>query len=160
LYETMLTRQRNYLSTNGMGNLYFYRMTHAAKGIGPIYSEVAQGDDSAEKYHFGMDASGHLVNLPQRRVNHHPVALPLPAVIPQHVFRGFVEHAIANRETCPISFEPLTLEGVVAPPCCHLFLSSSIEQLLSSSSAGSTEYATCPTCRQPFQETSLLRYSI
>ena len=86
-----------------------------------------------------------------------PVPMPMPAPVPAltqvqklpvHVYRGLMEGALYRKDTCPITFESLTIENICITPCMHCFDYEALRHGLRS----------CPLCRTPYSADSIVRY--
>lgn len=58
-----------------------------------------------------------------------------------HIVALMLREAIAEKKSCPISMDPITLDSVCVAPCYHCFTKESIEQWLQKNT-------TCPECRE------------
>ena len=69
----------------------------------------------------------------------------LQCMYPTHVKQILIEDAIRKEESCPISYEKITLENAMITSCGHIFQEKAIKSWLSSSSSKGE----CPLCKQP-----------
>lgn len=63
------------------------------------------------------------------------------STIPPYVIELIKKDAVKNDETCPILYDPLTMDNSVVTSCFHTFSKTGITEWLKNNSA-------CPKCRQ------------
>ena len=103
------------------------------------FYNVYMGNDKYREWHFlGTE-------FPSAPAPSSFAASPAPASadphqIPRHIFKVFVEAAVAKKEACPITMEEITMENVAMTPCGHLFDKTALQMALRSRN-------TCPQCR-------------
>jgi hypothetical protein len=83
-----------------------------------------------------------------------PSPSPSPR-LPDCVYRGLMEGALYRKDTCPITFEPFTIENICITPCMHCFDYEALSRGLRS----------CPLCRTLFdplvgKANSIIRYAV
>jgi hypothetical protein len=148
-YTNMVTRTGKYLSSERHAIIPVYEMTTPNMVLPDSFYAVFMGNDKRRKWHFlGAEfPSSDPSPAPAPAVAaHRSSAHPSPAVlaqsqqIPRHIFKVFVEAAIAKKETCPITMEEITMENVAITPCGHLFDKTALQVSLRSRN-------TCPQCR-------------
>ena len=155
-YTNLVTRTSKYLSSEAHAVIPVYEMTTPNLVLPDRFYDVYMGKDKRREWHFlGGDfplaprtaAASSLAASPAA-----PSAPPAPAdatrlaaqpqQIPRHIFKVFVEAAIAKKETCPITMEEITMENVAMTPCGHLFDKTALQMALRTRN-------TCPQCRAP-----------
>jgi hypothetical protein len=142
-YSNMITRTSKYLSSERHAIIPVYEMTTTNMVLPDRFHCVFMGKDRQRDWHF-------LESEFPSFVAHRPSAPPSPPQapaeqaqqIPRHVFKVFVEAAIAKKETCPITMEEITMENVAMTPCGHLFDKTALQMALRTRN-------TCPQCRAP-----------
>lgn len=150
-YTNMVTRTSKYLSSEAHAVIPVYEMTTPNMVLPDRFYDVYMGNDKRREWHFlGAEfpfaaaplapsaprASAPVVAAPA------PPASAQPQQIPRHIFKVFVEAAIAKKEACPITMEEITMENVAMTPCGHLFDKTAIQMSLRTRN-------TCPQCRAP-----------
>ena len=160
-YTNMLTRTSKYLSSERHAIIPVYEMTTPNLVLPDSFYHVYMGNDKRREWHFlgtefpSAPAPSSFAASPapaaaRPRPSAPPsaprtAAAPAPASadphqIPRHIFKVFVEAAIAKKETCPITMEEITMENVAMTPCGHLFDKTALQMALRSRN-------TCPQCR-------------
>ena len=121
-YESCMNRTKRYVKndTISVDKIYEYKMSNACKILPTKFYRVHMNEDPEMKWHFQPCQS-------QR---------PEPHKIPIHVQEGFIEFALMNKDSCPITLETFERGNVICTPCGHLFSRSVMGHL-----------ETCPTCR-------------
>jgi hypothetical protein len=156
-YTNMVTRTSKYLSSERHAIIPVYEMTTPNMVLPDRFYDVYMGNDRRREWHFlGAEfpyaavAGVPAVAVPSAAIAaHRPSAPPSPSSlsaqpqqIPRHIFKVFVEAAIAKKETCPITMEEITMENVAMTPCGHLFDKTALQMALRTRN-------TCPQCRAP-----------
>jgi len=153
-YTNMVTRTSKYLSSERHAVIPVYEMTTPNLVLPDRFYDVYMGNDRRREWHFlGAEFPSATVAAP--RPSAPPSSLSAsaapadatrleaqPQQIPRHVFKVFVEAAIAKKETCPITMEEITMENVAMTPCGHLFDKTALQMALRTRN-------TCPQCRAP-----------
>ena len=160
-YTNMVTRTSKYLSSERHAIIPVYEMTTPNLVLPDSFYHVYMGNDKRREWHFlgtefpSAPAPSSFAASPapaaaRPRPSAPPsaprtAAAPAPASadphqIPRHIFKVFVEAAIAKKETCPITMEEITMENVAMTPCGHLFDKTALQMALRSRN-------TCPQCR-------------
>jgi hypothetical protein len=155
-YTNMVTRTGKYLSSERHAIIPVYEMTTPNMVLPDRFYHVYMGNDKRREWHFlgaefpsaaaaaGVSAAA-VAPIPVHRPSAAPSPSSLsaqPQQIPPHVFKVFVEAAIAKKETCPITMEEITMENVAMTPCGHLFYKTALQMALCTRN-------TCPQCRAP-----------
>ena len=150
-YTNMVTRTSKYLSSERHAIIPVYEMTTPNMVLPDRFYDVYMGNDRRREWHFlaAEFPSAAVAGVPAIAANRpsappSPSRAPLaqPQQIPPHVFKVFVEAAIAKKETCPITMEEITMENVAMTPCGHLFDKTALQMALRTRN-------TCPQCRAP-----------
>ena len=154
-YTNMVTRTSKYLSSERHAIIPVYEMTTPNMVLPDRFYHVFMGNDRQREWHFlgaefpsfaGLAAPSPApavaVNRPSAPPSPSLAPLAQPQQIPPHVFKVFVEAAIAKKETCPITMEEITMENVAMTPCGHLFDKTALQMALRTRN-------TCPQCRAP-----------
>lgn len=71
--------------------------------------------------------------------------------IPQCVINGYIESIVANRDCCPVSFEPHEKETTLVAPCGHAFSHLAVKYWI-------RDVHSCPVCRAEVLESQLQFY--
>jgi hypothetical protein len=138
-YTNMVTRTSKYLSSERHLAIPVYEMTTPNMVLPDNFYNVYMGNDKYREWHFlGTE-------FPSAPAPSSFAASPAPASadphqIPRHIFKVFVEAAVAKKEACPITMEEITMENVAMTPCGHLFDKTALQMALRSRN-------TCPQCR-------------
>ena len=146
-YTNMVTRTSKYLSSERHAIIPVYEMTTPNLVLPDRFYDVYMGNDRQREWHFlASEFPCATVALPAAAISAARPALvsaPAPSQqIPRHIFKVFVEAAIAKKETCPITMEEITMENVAMTPCGHLFDKTALQVSLRTRN-------TCPQCRAP-----------
>jgi hypothetical protein len=155
-YTNMVTRTSKYLSSERHAIIPVYEMSTPNMVLPDRFYDVYMGNDRRREWHFlaaefPSAAAGVPAPVPAPPIAAHrpsappspsPAPLTQPQQIPPHVFKVFVEAAIAKKETCPITMEEITMENVAMTPCGHLFDKTALQMALRTRN-------TCPQCRAP-----------
>jgi hypothetical protein len=155
-YTNMVTRTSKYLSSERHAVIPVYEMTTPNLVLPDRFYDVYMGNDRRREWHFlGAEFPSAAVAVAAVAVA--AVAVPRPSAppsslssqpsaeqqqIPRHIFKVFVEAAIAKKETCPITMEEISMENVAMTPCGHLFDKTALQMALRTRN-------TCPQCRAP-----------
>jgi len=142
-YANMITRTSKYLSSERHAIIPVYEMTTPNMVLPDRFYSVYMGNDRQREWHFlGAEFPSSLsASASPSSLSASPVA-PAQEQIPRHIFKVFVEAAIAKKETCPITMEEITMENVGMTPCGHLFDKAALQMALRTRN-------TCPQCRAP-----------
>jgi hypothetical protein len=146
----MITRTSKYLSSERHAIIPVYEMTTPNMVLPDRFYHVFMGNDRQREWHFlaaEFPAVAAAPPIPVPRPSAPPSSIsasPLaqPQQIPRHIFKVFVEAAIAKKDTCPITMEEITMENVAMTPCGHLFDKTALQMALRTRN-------TCPQCRAP-----------
>lgn len=143
-YTNMVTRTSKYLSSEAHAAIPVYEMTTPNMVLPDRFYDVYMGNDKRREWHFlGGDfplaARPALVAAPAADAARLEAQ---PQQIPRHIFKVFVEAAIAKKEACPITMEEITMENVAMTPCGHLFDKTALQMAIRTRN-------TCPQCRAP-----------
>lgn len=65
---------------------------------------------------------------------------PTRQLLPPHVIRLLIDHAIQTNALCPITMDPILAETAAVTPCGHVFDRTALETWYA-------EHNTCPECR-------------
>jgi hypothetical protein len=150
-YTNMVTRTSKYLSSERHAIIPVYEMTTPNMVLPDRFHAVFMGNDRRREWHFlAAEFPSAPAGVPAPPIPvHRPSAPPSPSSlsaqpqqIPPHVFKVFVEAAIAKKETCPITMEEITMENVAMTPCGHLFDKTALQMAIRTRN-------TCPQCRAP-----------
>lgn len=151
-YTNMVKRTSKYLSSERHAIIPVYEMTTPNLVLPDRFYDVYMGNDKRREWHFlGVEFPSVTASAPPRPSappsSPRTAAAPAPASaeahqIPRHVFKVFVEAAIAKKETCPITMDEITMENVAMTPCGHLFDKTALQMALRTRN-------TCPQCRAP-----------
>lgn len=140
-YTSTLCKTNCYLNVSWHEPIYIYTMTYSGVVLPSTYFRVFRGDDVTEKWHFKKPVSLSSVSLSSVSPSSvSPSSVSLPAKIPSHIVRGFVESAIHKKEVCPITLEAFVMGHVAMTSCGHLFNKEALIRMLESNTA-------CPNCR-------------
>jgi hypothetical protein len=152
-YTNMVTRTSKYLSSERHLAIPVYEMTTPNMVLPDNFYNVYMGNDKYREWHFlgtefpSAPAPSSFAAAPGPAPAAAPrtAAAPGPASadphqIPRHIFKVFVEAAVAKKETCPITMEEITMENVAITPCGHLFDKTALQMALRTRN-------TCPQCR-------------
>ena len=155
IYKNLIHRTNAFLRTQEFGDLYLYNFNAPILLLPPHYWQISQAENGGMRNWF-VRAGEDWCNFrappqPQPPPRVKVVQEPKVKAIPTHIFRCFVEAAIAKKEECPITMETLTKESVGAPPCGHLFDKDALKRTLK-------ESGKCPTCRQVANMSNIQTY--
>jgi len=132
IYSSTLCKTNNYLIIPWHEAIHIYTMKYPGVILPSTYFRVFKNEDTANKWHFKKPLS------PEREP---PSTVPtVPAKIPSHIVRGFIESAIQKKEVCPITLDALVMGNVAMTSCGHLFEKQAVVSYL-------TTFKICPTCR-------------
>jgi hypothetical protein len=73
-----------------------------------------------------------------------PVIPIVESSLPLHVKKILIANAVRNKDDCPISCDPITLENAAVTSCGHVFITNEIKKWLSIESSKGL----CPSCKQ------------
>jgi hypothetical protein len=121
------------------GSVHQYNMTSPNQILSSKFYRVVMNEDRNVKWHFKKGL--HQPPLMQ------PLQQPLQAKIPNHIFRVYLQDAIARNEICPIIMEPLMMNTAGLTSCGHLFNKDALLMVIRSSPC-----PLCPTCRAVIRE--------
>lgn len=142
LYTSTLYKTNNYVIIPWHDPIHIYTMKYPGVILPSAYFRVFKNEDSDEKWHFKKPS---LLSPVERE----PTPVQVPAKIPSHIVRCFVESAIQKNEVCPITLDALVMGNIAMTPCGHLFEKEALVSSLSSSNV-------CPNCRAEVQPRDLV----
>ena len=120
------------------------RFGHAFDALPHTYYELRKGEASIETiqdYTYNVDLDKAYAHLRPKKQE------PAPA-LPSHVWKSMMEGALYRKETCPVSFEELTIGNICILPCMHCFDVGSF----------SSSTKDCPLCRAAFDIEKIIKY--
>ena len=115
-YKSSAARTKRYATLSDSTIIHEYRIQKAYTILPSKYYKVLIGRDEQMKWHFKF-----------KYLNH---------TIPVHVQNIYIDFAIKNGDSCPITLEPFERGNVTCTPCGHLFSTSVMNSL-----------TICATCR-------------
>jgi hypothetical protein len=130
------------------GSVYQYNMTSPNQILSSKFYRVVMNEDRNVKWHFkrAVLLTQPLLTQPLLTQPLQHQQQPLQAKIPNHIFRVYLQDAIARNEICPITMEPLMMNAGLTS-CGHLFNKDAILMVIRSSVS-----PLCPTCRAVIRE--------
>jgi len=134
-YTTIMNKMADYIELP-WGSVHQYNMTSPNQILSSKFYRVVMNEDRNVKWHFKKGAQ--LIQQPLQQQ-------PLQAKIPNHIFRVYLQDAIARNEICPIIMEPLMMSTAGLTSCGHLFNKDALLMAIRSSPL-------CPTCRAVIRE--------
>ena len=120
-YQSQMNRTGRYMEIPRVQKIYEYDMTPRLKILPTKFYKVYMNKDVEMRWHFTV-ADAEAEAEPK---------------IPVHVQEAYIEHALINKDVCPISLEVLERGKVFCTPCGHLFATGLVENL-----------EVCPVCRK------------
>ena len=115
----------------------------------PHQEELDSDLDSESEFEFDIGPASAQVQAQVSAPVQAQVPVPVPVQrLPERVYRGLMEGALYRKDTCPITFEPFTIENICITPCMHCFDYEALNRGVRS----------CPLCRIPYSADSIIRY--
>ena len=146
-YTTIMNKMADYIELP-WGSVYQYNMTSPNQILSSKFYRVVMNEDRNVKWHFkrAVLLTQPLLTQPLLTQPLQHQQQPLQAKIPNHIFRVYLQDAIARNEICPITMEPLMMNAGLTS-CGHLFNKDAILMVIRSSVS-----PLCPTCRAVIRE--------
>jgi hypothetical protein len=129
------------------GRVHQYNMTSPNQILSSKFYRVVMNEDRNVKWHFKKELPLPLLmpSQPQQLLMQQP--MNNQTKIPNHIFRVYLQDAIARNEICPITMEPLMMNAALTS-CGHLFNKDALLMAIRLC----TSHPLCPSCRAPVRE--------
>jgi hypothetical protein len=118
----------------------------------PHFKEVAQSIDATltNQYYSTQEKASYIMNRFARSIREVIKTVECEKTVPQFVAQLVAQRAAESGETCPISYDDITVDNAAVTSCYHVFSKESIEMYRASGNM------TCPVCRQECSITQAL----
>lgn len=110
----------------------------------PRFKEVAQSMDTilSSNHYTTQEKASQIMHQVARSIREVIKTVEREKTVPQFVAQLIAQHAVESGQTCPISYDDITVDDAAVTSCYHVFSKETIEMYRA------TGNMTCPVCRQ------------